>query len=342
MDRAVRGTYALAAKLPAVASGRAIGVSETQIQIPDPGSQAPGGPYRNLWVPLVVIPAGIVMVLVLVFALFGAIAGDEASPASNLERVVNGGSNEREQALYSLVTQLGENHRAQSEGRPPPHELDPGFLDDVEAAADELGDESPQIRLTLGILLATSKDPEGARILAQLLELDDEADPERRTRFYALLNLGLVRDASTSAAILPFLTHDDPGLRTVAAGALQGALDERGRAGLALALEDPVFEVRMTAAISLSKLDPPDLRAAPVLREGLSAERYAEENARDRERYRRADLVSDVRVKLVRALARLGPLEEDGERLRALQSDPDLRVAAEAREALTEAAGGGQ
>jgi hypothetical protein len=118
-------------------------VSETQVQIEDPEREPRGGPYRNLWVPLVVIPACIVMVLVLVFALFGAIAGDVASPERNLERVLHGGSNERRQALYNLVAQLRDNHVAQREGKAAPHPLEPGFLQEVEAAVASIGDENP-------------------------------------------------------------------------------------------------------------------------------------------------------------------------------------------------------
>jgi hypothetical protein len=313
-------------------------VSESHVEIEgpeeDPAQNPPEGPYRNLWVPLVVVPAAIVMVIVIVFALFGAIAGERATPTVNLERILNGGSNERRQALYDLVAQLGENHRAQREGRPAPHAIDSGFLDRVRGVADELGDKNPEIRLTLGIALSTLEREEGTRILSELLELDDAADPEGRTRFYALMNLGLVGDDKAARAILPYLQHEDEGLRTVAAGALQGVRGEGVREGLLAALDDGSFEVRLTAALSLSKLEPPESAAAPLLRASLDPEVFREENRRDSAKYRRAELVSEVRVLVVAALARLG-LEEDRALLEGLLEDSDLRVVAAAREVLT-------
>ena len=87
-------------------------VTEIEIRDPDPsdpGSPAtpamPAGesPYKNLLVPLVVVPALIVMVLVLVFVLFGAVAGKEDSPRENLDRLLHGGFNERKQAAFNLV-----------------------------------------------------------------------------------------------------------------------------------------------------------------------------------------------------------------------------------------------
>ena len=65
----------------------------------------PPPPYRNLWVPLVVVPALIVMVLVLVFVFFSSIVGEEASPRENLARMLEGGANERRQASFNLVRQ---------------------------------------------------------------------------------------------------------------------------------------------------------------------------------------------------------------------------------------------
>ena len=63
-------------------------------------------PYRNLWVPLVVVPFLVVGVIVLVYAFFGAIGGKEATLEENLDRAVHGGPNESQQALVSLASQL--------------------------------------------------------------------------------------------------------------------------------------------------------------------------------------------------------------------------------------------
>ena len=108
-------------------------MSEIDVRDPDPEAPAQGdesaapvsssvegepeAPYRNLLVPLIVVPAGIVLALVLVFALFGLIAGDPASPQENLDKLINGGTNEREQAAFGLVLQAMEVWEAREEDR---------------------------------------------------------------------------------------------------------------------------------------------------------------------------------------------------------------------------------
>jgi hypothetical protein len=73
-------------------------LSDRTIEVPDPDPAvpppaAPESPYKNLLVPLVVVPFMVVGVLVLVFVFFGAVAGEETSIEENLRRVVDGGLN---------------------------------------------------------------------------------------------------------------------------------------------------------------------------------------------------------------------------------------------------------
>ena len=85
-------------------------------ELPAAGPAGPG-PYRNLFVPLILVPAMIVGAILLVFLFFGAIAGREASLAENLDRVVHGGQAERKQAAFNMVRQVAENEQARQEGR---------------------------------------------------------------------------------------------------------------------------------------------------------------------------------------------------------------------------------
>ena len=90
----------------------------------DGGDGAPDTPYRNLWVPLVLVPAALVIAILLVWVLFSGISGSEATLEQNLERIVAGGRNDRDQALFNLARQVSENQRAAREGEPPPWPMD--------------------------------------------------------------------------------------------------------------------------------------------------------------------------------------------------------------------------
>ena len=86
---------------------------------PAPSDPTPGA-YRNLWVPLIVVPFLVVGVIALVFVFFGAIRGEDPSMEQNLATVTSGGANERKQAALSLAAQALENSVARSEGRDAP------------------------------------------------------------------------------------------------------------------------------------------------------------------------------------------------------------------------------
>ena len=82
----------------------------TQIEIQT--EDEPQSPYRNMWVPLLVVPALIAMVLVLVASFFQLLSTDQKSPQQNLELMLNGGINERQQATFELVRQILEYQHA--------------------------------------------------------------------------------------------------------------------------------------------------------------------------------------------------------------------------------------
>ena len=233
-------------------------MKETQIEIPDeprrPGDgdaarthheHEPSGeasaPYRNMWVPLIVVPAAIVIAIVLVFSLFGAMSGSEATLEQNLDRIVRGGKNERDQALYGLARQTSENQRARDEGRELPWKMEGGFLERVRAAVDEIDDDNHEARLALGVLLATHEDAAGLEILRSTLALDDSTDPDSLLRFLALQNIAMVGGAGEVELVIEYLASDDDGLRNIAAVALGQLGGERARTALVGALGDTVL-----------------------------------------------------------------------------------------------------
>lgn len=301
--------------------------SEQRVSIDDAARGAapqPAAPYGNLWVPLIVVPAGIVIAIVAVFALFGALASDEKSLGENLGLVVNGGKNERQQALFNLSRQATENQLARNEERALPFPIEEGFGEDVTRALAKLDEDDYLGRMVLAVLLTTLEDERGAEHLEALLALDDTADPDSRVRQGALVNLGLIRRQAAAPAMLAYLDHQDVLLRLTAAGALGLLAGPEVRAGLERALGDDELQVRATAALSLAKREPPDVAALPLLRDMAGKELWVAANAADRTQFRRGEDVSQFRVKAVLALARYG--DSQHEFLRALSDDEDLHL----------------
>ncbi len=315
---------------PEAAEGSASSASNGSTgALPEDGVGPPAA-YRNLWVPLIVVPAAVVGVLVLVFVLFSSIAGREASPEENLRRMVEGGTNERQQAAFNLVRQV----RAAAEGVEEGWRPTPEFLDEVRAAAREVSADDHASRMVLAMILAQNGDREAVPQLVELLQIDDEADPGGRIRFNALVGLSTAGDPAVVEHVAPFLEHADHALRLAAASVLQSLPGPETVAALRGALDDAVLEVRGMAAISLSVLGDPG--GAHVLLDLTYPETYASERRADPARYADARLVQHSRVAAVEALGRLARAE-DRERVAELASasEDDLVVREAAKRALT-------
>lgn len=295
-------------------------------------AEPPSGPYKNLWVPLLVVPAGIVMVLLCVFLFFGAIGGRDTSLAENLQRVVNGGANEREQALLSLVVQVQENQIALDAGREPPWKAEEGFVETLRASYGKVDETDYEIRMTLASLQAQLGDDEGVTHLLDVLQLGPEEDPDGKLRFNALAQLGALGDERARADLLRYLGDTDPGLRSIAAVSLKKFPGEDTLAGLRGGLGDLDFVVRANAALSLASLG--DASGAGLLVDMLDPALYAGEREAHERRFQRPDLVIESRRQAVEALGLLRRAEDQA-RLEALaEDDPDLAVREEAMRAL--------
>lgn len=325
-------------------------MTEIEIRDPDPLPGEPDtseaeSPYRNLLVPLVVVPALIVMVLVLVFVLFGSVAGKENSPRENLDRLLNGGFNERKQAAFNLVRQVLESRRASAQGEAPEFEIDAGFLPELRAARAQVDAlESPRdvpIPLVLSSLLAQLGEVEGVAQLAELTQLSDVLDPEHEYRVYAAMTLGAIGDHLEGAgreqaarALIALLENPDPALVLVAIAGLQRLPTEATAPALKGMLGSRVLEQRGSAALSLAALGDP--AGAEVLEEMLTPRPYEAERAQDPNKWPAAR-VSESRCKALEALIALGLPPSAAELRRLADEDPDPNV----RRAAMAAAEGG-
>jgi hypothetical protein len=321
----------------------------TEIEIPDapqtdpPEQGDPGeSPYKNLLVPLVVVPAGIVMVLVIVFSLFGAIAGEEDSPRENLAELLTGGVNERQQAAFNLVRQILEYEHAKAEGREPEWGIDESFLPQVRSARESLpameGPGDVTTPFVLSSLLAQVGDPEGVRQLAELTGLSDTLDPEGDYRLYATFTLGAIgREMAeperllAARTLISLLQSPDEGLVLTATAGLQNLPSPETIPALQGMLASRRVDHRLQAALSLTSLG--DASGADVLRELLSPEPFLAERAENPAAWA-PQRVSESRQKALEALVQLGLPPTTAVLEEMAETDPDANLRAAAREVM--------
>ncbi len=328
-------------------------MTEIQIRDPDPDPNAggaaegpgePESPYKNLLVPLVVVPALIVMVLVMVFALFSGVVGSEDSPRENLDRVLNGGFNERRQAAFALVRQVLLYQQARARGERPEWEIDATFLPALAAARAQLGPPASADELAtafvLSSLLAEFDDPDGVSQLIDMLELSDALDPGGQYRMNAIATLGALGPglaepvrARAAGALIGLLASPDNALVLSAIAGLQRLPGEATRVALEERLTSERLEVRASAALSLAELGDPAGRA--VLEEMLALAPYEAEHAANPRKWP-PQVVSESRIKALDALVALGAAPDELTLRRLGREDPDPNVR---RAALARAAG---
>ena len=290
---------------------------DLKIEITDPGPPRPepqdDAPYRSLLVPLVVVPAMIVMVIVLCVALFGLLSGTEAGPRANLDQLLNGGANDRQQAAFGLVRQILEYQHSRSEGREPEWGIDESFLDQLRAARE--GVPAPKapgdvwVPFVLSSLTAQLGDSEGVDQLVEMTRLSDALDPDDVFRMNAIFILGSIGqelpDASrtrVAEALIGILDGDDEGFARLAAGALQNLPSPGTVPALKGLLGSRRVDMRLQAALSLAELGDP--AGVPVLLELVQAAPYDRERELDPKKWAAAT-ISLTRQKVLLALAEL-------------------------------------
>jgi HEAT repeat protein len=188
-------------------------------------------------------------------------------------------------------------------------------------------------------------DTEGLNHLIELLGLSEDADPDAKVRFLTVRALGVLQPAYDAREerlvvreLVQVLSGGDAGMRIVAAAGLAGFEGEESSAALRAALGDRRLDVRGSAAIALARRGDP--AGAGGLVELLDPDAYAAERAGAPDRWSGAELVSQSRIRAVRALAALGRPEDLAVLAAAEEVEDDPNVLAEIKGALRDAAGG--
>ncbi len=331
-------------------------MTEIEIRDPDPGDSealpgapqdlgddVPESPYKSLLVPLLVVPGLIGVVIVGIFALFGAIAGEPPTPEENIETLLHGGRNERDQAAFGLMRQVLDQVGANPESGATSWEIDPALEASIQKAWEDMIEAEMEsfkdvpIALALTVLVAKLGNPAGVDRLAEMTRLPEGVDPDGEGRFLAAASLGgLNVDGSLGEgqadvarrALLALLDAPDSGLRQAATIGLQSLPGEGVVPALRGLLADRSVELRLQAALSLVQLG--DDSGEAVLLEMIERAPFEEERARDRKKWSKEVLISESRLRALRGLASLGSLPPR-EILRGLaddDSDGDLRALA--------------
>jgi len=283
---------------------------DTPLPEDDDFTEEPRGAGR-LIVRFFLLPLLVVGAAVGIFLVFNLMTFERRSPRDYLQEVRGGAANRRWQAAFELSRSLG---RVSPEERA---ELTAETLRIFEGLSPKRPDDVPVRRylaLVLGRLGEKSAVP-------ALLGAAKDDDPD--TRLYAVWALGRIGDPGAVETVLATSESEDAGARKMAAYVLGQLGDSRAIPRLRVLAEDKTADVRWNAAIALAELG--DRSGLPVLRSMIDREALA----------RQAELSSDqaeaAMINALKALALLKDTETLPQIDKLAQSDPNLRVRAEAR-----------
>jgi HEAT repeat protein len=202
-----------------------------------------------------VFPMAIVAVCVLVFVIFGLVAGESKGPSGYLNDVRTGGANRRWQAAFELAKEL--------QSGKDPSLRDPKFASVLRDTFEQAKTDDPRVRRYLALALGRLGDRAAvpALLAAAAPPGGEAADPE--TRIYAVWALGALGDEAAVPTLLELARDEDPGLRKSALHALGAFARDDTRQALVVGLKDAVEDVRWNAALALARQK--DERAAAVL-----------------------------------------------------------------------------
>jgi hypothetical protein len=276
----------------------------------DEFTEEPRGAGR-LIVRFFLLPLLVVGAAVGIFLVFNLMTFERRTPRDYLQEVRGGAANRRWQAAFELSRSLG---------TLPPDErasLTAETLRIFEGLSPKRPDDVP-VRRYLALVLG--RLGEKSAVPALMAAAKDE-DPD--TRLYAVWALGRIGDPAAVETVLATSESDDSGARKMAAYVLGQLGDARAIPRLRVLAEDKTPDVRWNSAIALAELG--DRSGLPVLRSMIDREALA----------RQAPLTSDqaegAMVNALKALALLKDTESLPQIDKLAQSDPNLRVRAEAR-----------
>lgn len=218
---------------------------------PDEPDESPG--FAGEMGRLFLIPAVIVALSVLVFLLFGWIAGERRDAHDYLQEVRNGATGRKWQAAFELSRALTSDESARR---------DPTLAKEIASTLVDPRTEDPLIRRYLLLALEEIDDPSTASQIRSSL-----SDKDSEVRLFAIRALGRLQDREAVPALVEILQGDDPALRKMALYALGQIGDTGAIPAMQARLDDPVEDVRWNAALALAVLR--DGSGAPVIRQML-------------------------------------------------------------------------
>lgn len=293
--------------------------ADLAVHEPVPVPSEPLRPSRRLS-PLLLLPIGLVVLSLLVYALFGLIAREGKRSADYLEEIrIQRGTGW--QAAFELSRLLPIES---------PRQRDDRFAPQLIALFEASRGEDPRVRRYLALSLGEVRDPRCLDALQGAL-----ADEDLQTRIYAGWGLGALQDRRAVPALLPLLDSDEPDLRKIGAYALGSLRAPEAVGRLRELLNDPVEDVSWNAALALARQR--DDSGLPLLARMLDRA-YLDTVVRPDEagspRPLGAEQKEEAILNAIRSIADL----KDRRHLEALRSlreaDPSLRVRQAAREAL--------
>jgi HEAT repeat protein len=281
----------------------------------EPASEETGGGGRGTVVRFFLLPLLVVGTAVGVFWLFSRITFERRTPADYLQEVRGGTASRRWQAAFELSRSLPsldppERAALAAETLRIFTQLSPTRAEDV------------PVRRYLALVLGRLQDPQAVDAL-----LAAAKDSEPDTRLYSVWALGRIGDRRALPAVLEASASDDPGLRKMAAYVLGQLRDPAAIPRLQVLLGDTVADVRWNAAIALASLG--DASGRSVLRSMIDREALSRQAALS------ADQAETAMVGAAKGLALLRDRESLPLLEKAARADPNLRVRAAAREAIT-------
>ncbi len=293
--------------------------ADLAVHEPAPVPSEPLRPSRRVS-PLLLLPFGLVVLSLLIYALFGLIAREGKRSADYLEEI-RGRRGTGWQTAFELSRLLPIENPQQRDDR-----FAPQLITLFEAARGE----DPRLRRYLALSLGEIRDPRSLEALEGAL-----ADEDLQTRIYAGWGLGALQDARAVPALLPLLDSDEADLRKIGAYAL-GALRAPEAVGrLRELLNDPVEDVAWNAALALARQR--DDAGLPLLARMLDRaylDRIVRPDEAGRPRPLSAEQKEEAILNAVRSMADLKD-HRHLDTLRSLRdSDPSLRVRQATREAL--------
>jgi len=291
----------------------------TDTTAPEPEGSEDAAESSRLQVALgfFILPLLLVVGGVTVFLLFGMIAHEDKPTSEYLAEVTGEGINEPWQAAFHLAQRLAVDDSMRG---------DEDTADAIARALEHRNAEDPQVRQFLVLALGSVAHPSSVSVLVPLLE---DQDPDVRLKtLMALGNIGAPAASSAAPAVADLLDDKDVGIRTYAAYLL-GVLKDASAAGsLAVALNDPAFQVRGNAAVALARLG--NDAGLDELRKMIDRS-YLGNNP---------DLSpqqqQDAMIAAIQALGLLNARETEEQLQDLHDNDPDLRVRETARLVLAE------